>query len=656
MGNSRWRLETTINLTLINAQKAGFLDEIEIVITDWGSEEPLSEALSLIKIASERVKFLHIPPAVAEAERKDSPFPEVIALNAAARRASGQFIGRIDNDTVIGTEFFNNFFKLYDNPRESPVDLLNSYLFVERRSVPYRLTCKSFPYQFIAYYLNKFGDQLKIETAREFDKPFWQSPVGIMLMSKDLWHKARGYDERLLYWGWMESDFVIRVQDKNPIVDFKNYVGNHFYHLEHYNHLTDYRNRNGLATPRKKNETISCGDKYAVNGENWGLCNYNLTTKYYNYSLTENKNNNTSSIDFTKFRIFLIQLYFMLKYDALLLEFPDLKNRFRSKIVILIGKIKNKFMNTVFSKFKFLMQCIKKLLLAPYQIKEIESHIATLSKNQNTILELLGNLNGRYISTNYDPNSYDFDYKIYSQAGDDGIIQYLVNKICIPQNQKTFIEFGVQNYLESNTRFLLINNNWSGLVMDGSKEAIDFINNDEISRAYGLKARQCFITRENINNVFREENFIGEIGILSIDIDGNDYWIWEEINAVDPLIVIIEYNHRFGSTKKCTIPYDADFVRSNAHYSNIYYGASLNALVSLGAKKGYKLFCCNNYGNNAYFIKDCEMTKNLPSQSSESAYKKGLFRESRDSSGKLAFMSEVEEKEILDTLPIMEIN
>ena len=108
MGNSRWRLETSINLALLNAKRADFLDQLEIIVSDWGSEIPLRDVLQLVPEAEGRVKFIHTPNDIAIVEQKDSKFPEVIALNAAARRASGEYIGRIDNDTVVGAEFFGN--------------------------------------------------------------------------------------------------------------------------------------------------------------------------------------------------------------------------------------------------------------------------------------------------------------------------------------------------------------------------------------------------------------------------------------------------------------------------------------------------------------------------------------------------------------------
>lgn len=342
MGNSRWRLETTINLSLHYAAEAKRLDQIEILVSDWGSDVPLKNVLSLTKEAEERVSFIHVPSEIAIPEQKDSKFPEVLALNAVARRANGDYIGRIDNDTIVGKGFFDRFFGLIENREQYDLDLENSYLFVERRMVPYRLTSQSFPCALIDSYLKENGDQLLVESGTHFGKPFWQSPVGIMLMHRNIWFKARGYDERLLYWGWMESDFVIRIKKENPIVDFRKYVGNFFYHLEHYHNLTNYKNRNGLATPRKKNETIANSESYAANDENWGLKLYSLNLESYKIEEVENWNNPHSIPPklLKNYPFFLLKMKVMLKYDDLIIALPDIKEIAFAKTKIFLGKIK----------------------------------------------------------------------------------------------------------------------------------------------------------------------------------------------------------------------------------------------------------------------------------------------------------------------------
>ena len=146
----------------------------------------------------------------------------------------------------------------------------------------------------------------------------------------------------------------------------------------------------------------------------------------------------------------------------------------------------------------------------------------------------------------------DVEFRAFSQWGEDGIIQYLINQV--PIESTSFVEFGVENYLEANTRFLLINDNWKGLVLDGSERHIDFIRNDKIYWRHDLSAECRFITRENINDTLDECGFRGDIGLLSIDIDGNDYWVWESIDIIKPRIVVCEYNSVFGDQQAVTVP------------------------------------------------------------------------------------------------------
>jgi hypothetical protein len=251
-------------------------------------------------------------------------------------------------------------------------------------------------------------------------------------------------------------------------------------------------------------------------------------------------------------------------------------------------------------------------------------------------------------------NIHDAEFKVYSQFGDDGIIQYLINNIEIPEKLHTFVEFGVENYLESNTRFLLYNNNWTGLVMDSSKENIDFILKDMICWRNELNAVCAFITRDNINDLLLQNNFSGEIGILSIDIDGNDYWVWEKINVINPIITIVEYNSNFGCKKAVTIPYDPDFSRYKAHYSGIYFGCSLKALCMLADKKGYYFVGSNSQGNNAYFVRKDKIGK-IKILSPEEGYVKAKFRESVDEKGNLTFLSFDERLKLIKDLQLIDL-
>ncbi len=230
----------------------------------------------------------------------------------------------------------------------------------------------------------------------------------------------------------------------------------------------------------------------------------------------------------------------------------------------------------------------------------------------------------------------DAEFKVFSQFGDDGIIQYLIHRLApLPDS---FVEFGVENYRESNTRFLLLNNNWRGLVLDGSRRGIDQIRADENYWRHTLTAARAWISRDNINDLIREAGFTGEIGLLSIDIDGNDYWVWEKLDVIDPAIVVVEYNSVFGPDLAVTIPYDEKFDRHRAHHSGQFWGASLSALDLLAKRKGYSLIGCNSAGNNAYFVRNNKIGS-LRVADPKDVFVDARWRDSRDASGNLTFLS-----------------
>jgi hypothetical protein len=245
------------------------------------------------------------------------------------------------------------------------------------------------------------------------------------------------------------------------------------------------------------------------------------------------------------------------------------------------------------------------------------------------------------------------EYRVYSQWGDDGIIQYLVHKLNI--ENKKFIEFGVGNYFESNTHFLLVNNNWSGYVIDGSQKCMDIVKDSPFFWRYDLKLKTAFINKENINNLLSESNF-SNIGLLHIDLDGNDYWI---LNVIDmkkysPDILILEYNSNFGAERQITIPYNPLFSCIDGHHSGQYFGASLAALNTIAMDKGYYFIGCNLAGNNAYFIKNKYQSVIKP-VSLIKGFTSAKSRDERDSEGNLLFSSRESSIEAIRGLPVFNI-
>jgi hypothetical protein len=286
-------------------------------------------------------------------------------------------------------------------------------------------------------------------------------------------------------------------------------------------------------------------------------------------------------------------------------------------------------------------------------LKAGAGRLRSIEERCKKIQEALGRIEGRQLADLPAADLAGAEFRTFSQWGEDGILQHLLRHVAV--SKRIFVEFGVENYTESNTRFLLLNNNWSGLVIDGSSKNIDFIKSDEIYWRHNLKAEHAFVTRENINNLIRCNGISGEIGLLSIDIDGNDYWVWEAIDVVLPSVVVLEYNARFGPQRAVTVPYDAGFVRSKAHHSNIYYGASLAAFCLLGKRKGYSFVGCNMAGNNAFFVRSELRPPSLPEFTPAEGFVRSQFREFRNAHGALAFLTEAQEAAILDKLPLTEV-
>jgi hypothetical protein len=278
--------------------------------------------------------------------------------------------------------------------------------------------------------------------------------------------------------------------------------------------------------------------------------------------------------------------------------------------------------------------------------------IEALEERVGRVQEALGRSELRQLAQAPDLASAEFG--VYSQWGEDGAIQWLLRRV--PVEQPVFVEFGVGDYSEANTRFLLVNDGWRGLVIDSSAADIARLRRDPVCWRHPLATECAWVTAENIDGLLAAHRVAGKIGLLSIDIDGNDYWVWEAIRSIEPAIVIVEYNARFGAERAVTIPYQPEFDRRTAHYSWIYYGASLAALAGLGRRKGYALVGCNRAGNNAFFVRRDRLPPSVPERAVAEAFVPAAFREARGRDGALAFLSPEEEALLLQPLPLVDVS
>ncbi len=191
-----------------------------------------------------------------------------------------------------------------------------------------------------------------------------------------------------------------------------------------------------------------------------------------------------------------------------------------------------------------------------------------------------------------------YGYKVYSQNDEDGIIVEIFRRI--GATNRTFVEFGVETGIECNTVKLLVEG-WRGLWIEANPASVAAIRNDFApfiadGRLVVIESR---VTAENINGLIAQSGLGGEIDVLSIDIDSNDYWVWKAIDAVNPRMVVIEYNATLRPPMSVVVPYrpDAEWDGSN------FQGASLEALVKLGGQKSYRIVGCSIAGVNAFFVR-----------------------------------------------------
>src|SRR6185436_4944303 len=221
----------------------------------------------------------------------------------------------------------------------------------------------------------------------------------------------------------------------------------------------------------------------------------------------------------------------------------------------------------------------------PEGIKHLDRHIVEM---QGQIRRLEGRLDdltraqalhGLELPPPHDLTASRF--RVYSQNGEDGLVLEILRRAGIGPGRFVDIGCGLKG---GNSRFAAEELGWSGLMLDGRPEIATL---QELFAPGRVRSIPTWVTRENIDDLLRASGLQGEIDLLSIDLDGMDYWIWEAITEVAPRLVVCEYNSYLGADAAVTVPYRADFVRKEG--DTRYYGASLAALVSLARRKGLRL-------------------------------------------------------------------
>ena len=254
-------------------------------------------------------------------------------------------------------------------------------------------------------------------------------------------------------------------------------------------------------------------------------------------------------------------------------------------------------------------------------------------------------------------NLSEAEYKAFSQNGEDGIIDYLLNQLNI--NEPKFVEIGIGDYSESNTRLLFEIRNVNGLVID----AIDDLKKKVLKNIKlwrnNLTILEKKVDSSNINEILKLKNFNENLDLFSLDIDGIDYWIIKELPENFAKIAVIEFNPNFGSLAKVTVPNINEFNRTAYHYSNLCFGASLAAIIQIMHSKNFVFIGTNQFRCNAFFVnKDyIEMIKvNIPNQNNIDEFVNSYFRESRDKEGNLNYLNKKDVLEKIKDCEVIDLN
>lgn len=289
---------------------------------------------------------------------------------------------------------------------------------------------------------------------------------------------------------------------------------------------------------------------------------------------------------------------------------------------------------------------LRKLLDSVLRLARLDRQVDDIKINQGRILAAL-NRERRHESL------HEYEFKVFSQWGEDGIIQHLIAHLDIPK--RTFIEFGVEDFHESNCRFLMMKDHWQGYVIDGSETNVRRLRSAYYYWQYALTAHAAFIARDNIGELLEESGFGREPGLLSVDIDGVDWHVLHALRDWKPSILVVEYNDVFGFGRAVSVPYDPQFVRANAHFSNLYWGASLSAFAHLAGEMGMALVGVNGAGSNAFFVRRELLNEWVTEVSLDACRRPACFSDSRDAAGRLTFVRGAARRAFIADMPLVDV-
>lgn len=290
----------------------------------------------------------------------------------------------------------------------------------------------------------------------------------------------------------------------------------------------------------------------------------------------------------------------------------------------------------------------------------IRNLIGSIFSNHNDCnIFAIGSSHFSLASKNYHQvkNLNEVEYKIFSQNGEDGIIDYLL--YCLNIQNPKFLEIGVGDYKESNTRYLFMKTPNKGMIIDNVKDLKKKVSKNIKLWKGDLTIVEKTVTSTNICETLKLKNFDKNLDLFSLDIDGIDYWVMKNLPDDLSKIVITEYNATFGANLEITVPNQDNFNRTEYHHSNLCYGMSLKAIINLMKKKDYVFVGANKACNNAFFVKKNKIEKlniDIPDSNNLEKYTQSNILESRSKSGDLTFLSGQEKLKAISNCEVVNLD
>jgi hypothetical protein len=300
---------------------------------------------------------------------------------------------------------------------------------------------------------------------------------------------------------------------------------------------------------------------------------------------------------------------------------------------------------------------IKKVIKLTHSIRNalLYFYDAPSRNLENRFLGGLATIKSQRSNYRYISDIRQAEVRVFSQNGEDGILDYIFETCGLIK--PSILELGSGNFSECNSKFANFSRN-SGVYLVDSHEGLNEIYEKYRSRRVKSKFffERVWLDKSNVLKVFgRAREALAHIDVLSLDIDGNDYWLLCELPLRELEVIIVEYNPSLSDCEPISTVYDSNFDRTKKHFSWKYYGATLEAFDYLLSKNGFFFLGATSQGTNAFFVKNRYKDLFKEVIKSPNEYKNTDSREARDEQGNLSFVDINFEREILKLLPMVDV-